>query len=216
MTNPDNLGVSHAAQLAIQAVSALPDFDPRTRDREAQLHLHPRRLLLDNPKSLHLYDELSAGEQVLALHKTFHHIAEVVSVRTFIVLSCCFLFLSAIFQAQTCTRFYPTAFLRPRYQDPNRPRRHTLSTTTSRATASSVAAKLSRLLEEDKNIKQVGCLLFSISRSLRWTKYPIQSCGGILSRGCAATPSPRVQCMMLCSTSLQGQRIHRSFFLFFL
>jgi hypothetical protein len=96
MTNPDNLGVSHAAQLAIQAVAALPDFDARTRDREAKLHLHPRRLLLDNPKSLHLYDELSAGEQVLALHKTFHHIAEVaaVSVLSVIYLGVAFLFIS--------------------------------------------------------------------------------------------------------------------------
>jgi len=34
------------------------------------------RLLLDNPTSVHLFDDLSAGEKVLALHKTFHHIGE--------------------------------------------------------------------------------------------------------------------------------------------
>jgi len=31
------------------------------------------RLILDNPRSLHLFGDLSEGEKVLALHKTFHH-----------------------------------------------------------------------------------------------------------------------------------------------
>jgi hypothetical protein len=39
-------------------------------------------------------------------------------------------------------------------QDPNRPRKHG-SGAVSKASANAVAAKLSRLLEEDKNIKQV-------------------------------------------------------------
>lgn len=68
--------ITHAAQLVAQSIAALPDMDHKQLEREAQLHLNPRRLLLDNPKSLHLFGELSEGEKVLALHKTFHHVAE--------------------------------------------------------------------------------------------------------------------------------------------
>ena len=78
------LGVKQAAQLAAQAVSALPEYDANAAKREEELHLNPRRLLLDNPRSLHLYDALSAGEQVLAMHKTFHHIGDLVSVSAYV------------------------------------------------------------------------------------------------------------------------------------
>lgn len=80
--------VTLAAQLAAKSVAALPDFDPKVKDREAELHLNPKRLLLDNPKSLHMFDHLSAGEQVLAMHKTFHHIGGMVLVRISL-LACC-------------------------------------------------------------------------------------------------------------------------------
>lgn len=76
------LGVKQAARLAAQAVAALPDYDANAAKREEELHLNPRRLLLDNARSLHQYDTLSAGEQVLAMHKTFHHIGDLLSVST--------------------------------------------------------------------------------------------------------------------------------------
>ena len=66
--------------LVTQAVAGLPDFDYKAQKREDEIHLNPKRLLLDNPSAMHLFGELSEGEKVLALHKTFHHLGEVVSV----------------------------------------------------------------------------------------------------------------------------------------
>jgi hypothetical protein len=40
-------------------------------------------------------------------------------------------------------------------QDPNRARRSAANALTTKSSASAIASKLSRLLEEDKNIKQV-------------------------------------------------------------
>jgi hypothetical protein len=90
MVSPLTSGVASAAQLAALSVSALPDYDHKFAKRDAELHLNPRRLLLDIPKSLHLYDQLSAGEQVLAMHKTFHHIGDVVLVSAVLVCCDCF------------------------------------------------------------------------------------------------------------------------------
>jgi hypothetical protein len=75
--------ITAAARLAAASVEALPDFDQTAAAKEAKLHLNPKRLLLDNPKSLHLFGELSEGEKVLALHKTFYHMEDSLSV------SCC-------------------------------------------------------------------------------------------------------------------------------
>jgi hypothetical protein len=44
-------------------------------------------------------------------------------------------------------------------QDPNRARRSAANALTTKSSASAIASKLSRLLEEDKNIKQVTSLL---------------------------------------------------------
>jgi hypothetical protein len=100
--------ITAAARLAAASVEALPDFDQTAAAKEAKLHLNPKRLLLDNPKSLHLFGELSEGEKVLALHKTFYHMEDSLSVSCcvfslcfdflFLVLSFCF----AVFWQRIC------------------------------------------------------------------------------------------------------------------
>jgi hypothetical protein len=101
--------ITAAARLAAASVEALPDFDQAAAAKEAKLHLNPKRLLLDNPKSLHLFGELSEGEKVLALHKTFYHMEDSLSVSCccifclcfefpFLVLSFCF----AVFWQRVC------------------------------------------------------------------------------------------------------------------
>ena len=86
--SPYTAKLNNTANLVTQSISALPDYQIQ-KQKERNIHLNPKRLLLDNTKSMHLYDQLSDGEKVLALHKTFHHIGDLVNVSSmgFIVFS---------------------------------------------------------------------------------------------------------------------------------
>ena len=86
--SPYSAKLNNTAHLVTQSIAALPDYQIQ-KQKERSIHLNPKRLLLDNAKSMHLYDQLSDGEKVLALHKTFHHIGDLVNVSSmgFIVFS---------------------------------------------------------------------------------------------------------------------------------
>ena len=77
--SPYTAKLNNTANLVTQSIAALPDYQIQ-KQKERNIHLNPKRLLLDNTKSMHLYDQLSDGEKVLALHKTFHHIGDLVNV----------------------------------------------------------------------------------------------------------------------------------------